>query len=59
MDWRAVPRAECIGLRLINRAVHGSKPMQATLFSPAKARAVLDRFGPDFKAQLLRELEAA
>lgn len=54
MGWKAVPLAQCVALGLGETT---PAPMRAHLWSPDKARAVLDRMGPNFKADLLKSLE--
>jgi hypothetical protein len=57
MDWRAVPRAECVALGLITPAEH-SAPMRAQIAPDAdEIEALNQRLGPEFMAELRREME--
>ncbi len=56
MAFAAVPRSRADELGLLNHA-EVPAPMKAQLWSPAKAKAVLDSMGPNFKADLLKSLE--
>jgi hypothetical protein len=61
-DWRAVPRAECLDLQLIQGGrSSGEKdetgPMKATLApQDNEVQSALAGLGPDFRAELLKEL---
>lgn len=57
MDWRAVPRAECIALGLISRGTK-TPPMEAQLAPDQKEIAtVADPLRESLRAELLRELQ--
>ena len=56
MDWRAVPRAECVERGVIEAAA-APAPMRAQLApGDREIQSALARLGPDFKSALLREL---
>jgi len=57
-DWRAVPRAECLGHRLIIDSDAEVAPMKAELFSPSKAQQMFDRLSPELRAVVMKGLAA-
>lgn len=56
MDWRAVPRRECLAIDLISGDA-APAPVPVSLAPLAgEIQAALRKLGPDFKTELLREL---